>query len=189
MHATHAIHKHCSMHLQIHLARPNTTFFYPSMLLSILLVDDETDNGGKVVACHHNATLVSSIIILSLPVFFYTKYRTLKLTVAMGAWRLQQVWITLAAESHKPAHSGPWCDLSFVARNWSGWHFGSCQGNQADSDCLLRRMRRVLRKGEPTKFHFTPLWSASRSRRRIPLKRSKQQEYKESPTHCGRMEC
>ena len=48
--------------------------------------------------------------------FFYTKYRTLKLTVAMGAWRLQQVWITLAAESHKPAHSGPWCDLSFVAR-------------------------------------------------------------------------
>ena len=176
------------MHLQIHLARPNTTFFYPSMLLSILLVDDETDNGGKVVACHHNATLVSSIIILYF-LYFYTKYRTFKLTVAMGAWRLQQVWITLAAESHKPAHSGPWCDLSFVARNWSGWHFGSCQGNQADSDCLLRRMRRVLRKGEPTKFHFTPLWSASRSRRRIPLKRSKQQEYKESPTHCGRMEC
>ena len=54
------------------------------MLLSILLVDDETDNGGKVVACRHNATLVSPIIILSLPVF-HTKYRTIKLTVAMGA--------------------------------------------------------------------------------------------------------
>ena len=116
MHATHAIHKHCSMHLQIHLAQPNTTFFYPSMLLSILLVDDETDNGGKVVACHHNATLSVPSSYSLLLYFFYTKYRTLKLTVAMGAWRLQQVWITLAAESHKPAHSGPWCDLSFVVR-------------------------------------------------------------------------
>ena len=164
----HAIHKHRSCDYTNILMQPNATLSYLSMLLSILLVDDETDNGGKVVACHHNATLVSSIIILSLPVFSYTKYRTLKLTVAMGAWRLQQVWITLAAESHKPAHSGPWCDLSFVARNWSGWHFGSCQGNQADSDCLPRRMGRALRKGEPNKFHFTPLWSASRGRRRIP---------------------
>ena len=66
------------------LMQPNATLSYLSMLLSILLVDDETDNGGKVVACHHNATLVSSIIILSLPVFFLHKIPDLKVNCGDG---------------------------------------------------------------------------------------------------------
>ena len=131
-----------------------------------LLADDETDNGGKVVACRHNATLVSPIIILSLPVF-YTKYWTSKLTVAMGAWRFQQVWIALAAEVTNLHTVGP----GVICRSLPGFEVDGISAaarvtKQIPTACP-GAWERFLEKENLQKFHFTPLWSASHCRLRI----------------------
>ena len=59
------------------------------------------------------------------PLFpYFRKISEFQLTVAMGEWQFQQVRIALEAGSHKPAHSGPWCDGHFLPGFEAGGRLG-----------------------------------------------------------------